>query len=71
MYARTKSSERCTVFDQANNSLKDFNVDRDCQIIIGGAGNIHFDSNLDNLGGRIESKLSFKIIKGTMIAIDL
>ena len=70
LYAPTKSSEQCAFFDQVADILKDFNVDLDCQIIIGGAFNTHLDSNLYNLGGRIESKPLLKKIKGMMITND-
>ena len=60
-----KSSEQCALFDRAANILKDVNVD------IGGDFNIHLDSNLDNLGGRIGSKPSVIKVKRMMIANDL
>lgn len=53
------------------NVLKDFNVDPEWKIITDGAFNTHVDSNLDNLGGRIESKSSVKRIEGAMIANEL
>ena len=62
---------QCGFFDQVANILEDFNVDPDCRIIIGGDFNTHLDSNLNNLGGRIESKPSVKEIKAMMIANDL
>jgi len=55
-YAPTKSSEQLPLFYQVANILKDFKVDPNCQIIIAADFNTDLDSNLDNLGCRIESK---------------
>ena len=49
----TKSSGQCAFFDQVAYVLEDFNVDPKCHI--GGDFNTDFHSNLDNLGGSIES----------------
>lgn len=57
--------------DQVAYVLKDFNIDPDCQIIIGSDIHTHLDTNLDNLGGRIECKPSVKEIKGMTIASAL
>lgn len=36
--------------------LDEFDLDLDCEIIIGGDFNIYFNFMLDNFGGRIEMK---------------
>jgi len=69
LYALTKSGEQCAFFDQVAYILEDFNVNPDCHI--GGDFNTHLHSNLDDLGGSIESIASVKKLKGMMIANDL
>jgi len=60
LYAPTKSHEQCFFFDRVTSVLEDMRFDPNCQFIIGGDFNTHLDSNLNNLGGRIESKPSVK-----------
>jgi len=71
LYAPTKSHEQCFCFDRVTSVLEDMSFDPNCQFIIGGDFNTHLDSNLDNLGGRIESKPSVKKIEEIMISNDL
>ena len=58
-------------FDRVTSVLEDMSFDPNCKFIIGGDFNTHLDSNLDNLGGRIESKPSVKKNKEIMISNDL
>ena len=69
LYAPTKSSEQCSFFGQVANIRKDSIVDPDCHV--GGNFSTHLNSNLDNLGDRIESIASVKKLKGMVIANDL
>ena len=71
LYAPTKSHEQCFFFDRVTSVLEETSFDPNCQFIIGGDFNTHLDSNLDNLGGRIESKPSVKKIEEIMISNDL
>ena len=54
----TKSSGQCAFFDQVAYILEGFNVDPECHI--GGDFNTNLYSNLDNLGGSIDSIASVK-----------
>jgi len=60
LYVPTKNQEQCVIFDGVANTLEDFTLDPNCQIIFGGDSNSHLDSNLDNLAGRMKSKPSVK-----------
>ena len=60
LYAPTKNQEQCVFFDGVANTLENLSLNHNCHIIIGGDFNSHLDSNLDNLGGKIESKPSVK-----------
>ena len=67
----TKSREQCKFFDDVKSALDELDLDPDCEIIIGGDFNTHLNPTLDNLGGRIETKLSVRRIKELMMTYDL
>ena len=63
LYAPTKSREQRKFFDDVKSALDEFDLDPDCEIIIGDDFNTHLNPTLDNLGGRIETKPSVRRIK--------
>ena len=70
LYAPTKCSEQCDFFEIIS-VLEDMNTDSSYKIILGGDFNVHFNSALDNLGGRMVAKSSVQNIKELMLAHDL
>ena len=71
LYAPTKCSEQCDFFELISSVLEDMNTDSSYNIILGGDFNVHFNSALDNLGGRMVAKSSVQNIKELMLAHDL
>ena len=71
LYAPTKCSELCDFFEIISSVLEDMNTDSSYNIILGGDFNVHFNSTLDNLGGRMVAKSSVQNIKELMLAHDL
>ena len=71
LYAPTKCSEQCDFFEIISSVLEDMNTDSSYNIILGGDFNVHFNSALDNLGGRMVAKSSVQNIKELMFAHDL
>ena len=51
VYAPNKVQEQCLFFDNLNNVIENFVVDKEQKIVIGGDFNIALDSDLDCSGG--------------------
>ena len=71
LYAPTKQNEQPLFYQNLLNVLDETDFDSQCQIIIGGDFNVHHSANLDNFGGRIETKKSVRLIEDLMSAFNL
>ena len=58
LYAPTKQNEQWAFYEKISTSLDEMIVDPQSQIIIGGDFNVQRDADLDNSGGKIETKNS-------------
>ena len=67
----TKCSEHYDFFEIISLVLEDMNTDSIYNIILGGDFNVHFNSALDNLEGRMVPKSSVQNNKELMLAHDM
>jgi len=56
LYAPTKQNEQWTFYEKISTTLEEMIIDPQSQIIIGRDFNVHRDADLDNSGGKIETK---------------
>ena len=71
IYAPNKCAEQCVFFSKLNEDLKDFVMDADKSIIVGGDLNVIFDQDLDGRGGIKKRKDSVRYVEDMIIEHDL
>ena len=63
IYAPNESNDQVNFYNELTQTLDSFDIDPDCNVIIGGDFNITFDPDVDCSGGKPIIKESVKIVK--------
>ena len=71
IYAPNRTQDQCRFFDKLNNNIEDCVANKELKIILGGAFNVTFDSDLDCSGGRPFTKDSIKNVQNLCFDFDL